>query len=204
MEYWLTIWIFAIVTSITPGPNNIMIMTSGLNFGIKRSLPHLFGICCGFPAMLIVIGLGLSTLFQQYPFLHQVIQITGAFYLLYLAWLMANSASSSLESAVAKPISFIQAALFQWLNPKAWVIATGAISTFTTLSVSLHWQVLYLSLVFFIIAIPCMAVWLLGGIQMKKYLAKPSHQRYFNVLMALLLVGSIIPVFYGLGLALTS
>ncbi len=169
-------------------------MTSGLNFGIKRSMPHLMGIICGFIPMLIILGFGMSSVFLAYPFLHQAIKIIGVFYLLYLAWLIANSATTSLEKDVAKPISFVQAALFQWLNPKAWVMGTGAISAYTTLSDTFYWQVLYIAFVFFVVALPSLFLWLLGGMKMKKYLSKPNHQKVFNVTMALLLVGSILPV----------
>ena len=194
MEHWLTVWIFAISTTITPGPNNIMLMSSGVNFGIKRSMPHLLGIVCGFVPMLLVIGLGMNEIFIQFPIIYQIIKVVGVFYLLYLAYLIGNASNISLQAGIANPISFVKAAAFQWLNPKAWVMATGAISTYTTLTSSFHWQVLYIAFVFMIIAFPCLFFWLIGGTQIKKYLAHSWQQKLFNVTMALLLVASIIPV----------
>jgi len=194
MELYLAIILFATSTTVTPGPNNIMIMTSGLNYGVKKSLPHLLGICFGFPAMVIMVGLGLSAVFDVYPLFHEVIKVVGVAYLLYLAWLIASSSPTSLEVENSKPLSFIQAALFQWVNPKAWVMATGAISAYTTVSSDLLSQVIFISLAFFIVAFPCVGIWLFFGVGLKKYLNSPKHQKIFNLSMALLLVGSVLPV----------
>ncbi|NQZ10576.1 MAG: LysE family translocator [Algicola sp.] len=193
MELYLSLILFATSASITPGPNNIMMMSSGLNFGIKKSLPHLFGICVGFPLMIIVVGMGFSVVFQRWPIVHEVIKIVSVFYLLYLAWKIATSAPASLESEKKNPIGFIQAALFQWINPKAWVMATGAISAYTSLSSSFFAQVLIIALVFFVLAFPCVGVWLMGGVGLKRFLQQANYQRVFNVSMAVLLVASIVP-----------
>ncbi|MCJ8270331.1 MAG: LysE family translocator [Psychrosphaera sp.] len=193
MELYLSLILFATSASVTPGPNNIMMMTSGLNFGVKKSLPHLFGICVGFPLMIIVVGMGFSVVFQRWPIVHEVIKIVSVFYLLYLAWKIATSAPTNLESEKKNPISFIQAALFQWINPKAWVMATGAISAYTSLSSSFFTQVLIIALVFFVLAFPCVGVWLMGGVGLKRFLQRPNYQRVFNVSMAVLLAASIVP-----------
>jgi threonine/homoserine/homoserine lactone efflux protein len=198
MELYLTILLFAISSSVTPGPNNIMIMTSGLNFGIKKSLPHLFGICLGFPVMVIIVGLGFSVVFDALPFLHQVIKVVGVVYLLYLSWQIGNSATTSLDGTAAKPFGFWQAFLFQWVNAKAWVMATGAISAYTSLSSSIYSQVLIIALAFFIVAFPCVGIWLVGGNGLKRYLQHEKHQKVFNVTMALLLVASILPVVWSM------
>ncbi|WP_441004114.1 LysE family translocator [Pseudocolwellia agarivorans] len=194
MEFFSAIFLFALSTSITPGPNNIMIMTSGLNHGVKFSLPHLLGICFGFPIMVILVGLGIGVFFEMYPMLHEIIKIFGIIYLLYLSWLIAVSSPTSLDGGISNPLSFIQAALFQWVNPKAWVMAAGAVSAYTTVSTDIFIQVLYIALAFFVVSFPSVGVWLVFGAGLKKYLKSPKHQKIFNVSMAILLVGSVLPV----------
>lgn len=158
MELVFAIALFAFSSGITPGPNNIMLMTSGVNFGIRLSLPHLAGICIGFPCMVLAIGLGLSAVFQAYPLLHLIIKYVGIAYLLYLAWLIANSSSRMEGKQTAKPLSFVQAAAFQWVNPKGWIMAVGAIATFTVMDKPLTPQVLTIASVFFSVALPCALV----------------------------------------------
>ena len=121
MEY-LAIILFAIATCVTPGPNNAMIMASGLNYGIQRSLPHYLGIILGFPAMVIAVGLGLTSLFEKYAVLHLLLKAAGASYLTFLAWKIASAPVSDLSVTEGKPFTFLQAAAFQWVNPKAWVL----------------------------------------------------------------------------------
>jgi len=123
-----------------------------------------------------------------------VIKVLGVAYLLYLAWLIASSSPTSLEVENAKPLNFTQAALFQWINPKAWVIATGAVSAYTSVSSDILSQVIFIALTFFIVAFPCVGIWLLFGVGLKKYLNAPKQQKIFNVSMALLLIGSVYPV----------
>ncbi|MFV7783667.1 LysE family translocator [Shewanella marisflavi] len=194
MELVFAIALFAFSSGITPGPNNIMLMTSGVNFGIKPSLPHLAGICIGFPCMVLAIGLGLSAVFQAYPLLHLIIKYIGIAYLLYLSWLIANSSSKMEGKQTAKPLSFLQAAAFQWVNPKGWIMAVGAIATFTVIDQPLTPQVLTIASVFFSVALPCALVWLGFGVALKRLLKNQRQQKGFNITMALLLVASIIPM----------
>ncbi|PKG58587.1 LysE family translocator [Shewanella sp. GutDb-MelDb] len=194
MELILTIALFAFSSGITPGPNNIMLMSSGVNFGVKRSLPHLFGICIGFPAMVLAIGLGLSAVFQSYPILHVIVKCVGISYLLYLAWLIANSSAKMNGKVTVTPLTFIQAAAFQWVNPKAWIMGIGAIATFTTMQQALAPQVITIVSVFFCVALPSAFVWLGFGVALKRILKNQRQQKIFNVSMALLLVLSIIPM----------
>lgn len=194
MELILAITLFAFSSGITPGPNNVMLMSSGVNFGIKRSLPHLTGICLGFPRMVLAIGLGMSTLFQLYPVLHLVIKYIGIAYLLYLSWLIANSSSKMEGKQTSNPLSFIQAAAFQWINPKGWIMAVGAVATFTNLDTALTPQVLTIAAVFFGVAFPCAMIWLGFGVALKRLLKNEKQQKIFNISMALLLVASIIPM----------
>jgi threonine/homoserine/homoserine lactone efflux protein len=194
MEFYLSIFIFAISSTVTPGPNNIMIMTSGLNYGVKKSIPHLLGICFGFPVMVIVIGFGFSIVLERYPLFNEIIKVLGIVYLLYLAWLIASSSPVSLEGRKSKPLSFTQAALFQWVNPKAWVVATGAVSAYTSVSSDIFTQVIFIALAFLIVAIPSLGTWLIFGVGIKKYLKSPKHQKVFNLSMALLLIVSVLPI----------
>lgn len=194
MELIFAIALFAFSSGITPGPNNVMLMSSGVNFGIKRSLPHLTGICIGFPCMVLAIGLGLSTVFQAYPVLHVIIKYIGIGYLLYLSWLIANSSSKMEGKDSANPLSFLQAAAFQWVNPKGWIMAVGAVATFTSVDTAITPQVITIALVFLAVAFPCAITWLGFGVALKRLLKNARQQRIFNVTMALLLVASIIPM----------
>lgn len=194
MELYLAIIIFAVSATVTPGPNNIMLMTSGLNYGVKNSIPHFLGICFGFPAMVMMVGLGFSVVFEKYPLFHEVIKVVGVAYLLYLAWLIGSSSSTSLDMENSRPLTFTQAALFQWVNPKAWVLATGAVSAYTSFSSDIFSQVIIIALAFFIVSFPCVGIWLVFGVGLKKYLHSPKHQKIFNFSMAALLAGSVFPV----------
>jgi len=121
---------FALVSSITPGPNNVMVMASGANFGLRRTVPHILGIACGFVVMLLLVGLGLARLFEMFPVIRLVLTVVSALYLLWLAWKIAHAAPFGSDSARGRPFSFLQAALFQWVNPKAWMMALSAITLY--------------------------------------------------------------------------
>ena len=194
MELYLAVFIFGLSAGITPGPNNIMLMTSGMNFGIKKSIPHVLGVTFGFPIMVILIGLGFSIVFEQYPILHEVIKVLGVVYLLYLSWLIASASPDTLEGEKSKPFTFLQAALFQWVNPKAWVVATSSISAYTVLNDNIYWQILMIAGVFFFAALFTASTWLVFGKGIKQILQSAKQQRAFNIAMALLLVASVLPV----------
>ena len=144
--------------------------------------------------MVLIIGVGLGNIFERYPVTHTLIQIFGILYLLYLAWMIATTTPQEINTTQSKPLSFWQAALFQWINPKAWIMATGAIATYTTLSTHIYQQISIIALIFLITAIPSAATWLIFGAHLKRFLQNPQHQHVFNIVMALLLVGSIVPV----------
>ena len=194
MEFHLAILLFTATASITPDPNNIMIMTSGVNFGVKRSIPHVLGICLGFPVMVIALGFGLGTIFDSLPILHDIIKILGVAYLMYLAWLIASSSPFEESASRAMPLRFDQTVLFQWVNPKAWVMATGAISAYTTTVGDTLAQVLFIAFAFLITAGPSVMIWLVFGAGLKRYLDNAVHNRIFNIIMGLLLVISMLPV----------
>lgn len=198
MDVFFAVLFFAFSSTITLGPNNIMIMSSGVNYGIKASLPHLLGICLGFPMMVLLVGFGFGVVFQQYPWLHQLIKILGIVYLLWLAWRIASSRPGSVDGQQRPPLSFWQAALFQWINGKAWVMASGAIAAFTSLAGSFYFDVAQITAAFLLMSFPCVGTWLVFGSLLRPLLAKPAVQRIFNVTMGLLLAGSVIPVVYGM------
>lgn len=194
MEYIIAVALFAISTSITPGPNNIMVMTSGVNFGVKKTLPLLSGICVGFSVMLMVVGLGFGQIFMLFPSLHFIIKCVGVLYLLYLAWLIARTAAGEMEHKAQRPMTFINGALFQWVNAKAWVVATGAIAAFTTVGEGYVVQNVTIALVFLVAAFPCVGSWLICGTALKRVFTQGKARQVFNYAMAGLLVLSVVPV----------
>ena len=203
MEYF-TIALFAVATCVTPGPNNTMIMTPGLNYGIQRSMPHYLGIILGFPAMVVAVGLGLATLFDQYPILHLLLKVAGASYLSFLAWKIASAPVSDLSVTGGKPFTFLQAAAFQWVNPKAWVLAVGATATYTIVGTDYGFQVLVIALIFLVFGAPCIMLWLWFGASLKRFMQKPESVRLFNYAMAGLLMLSLLPVFNDLFIQFSS
>nr|WP_216607208.1 LysE family translocator [Vibrio tubiashii] len=194
VEYLLSVALFAISSSVTPGPNNIMVMTSGVNFGVKKTMPLLLGICVGFTIMLLLVGLGFGQLFNLFPQLDVVIKTLGTAYLLYLAWQIAQSGNVSAAGGQPKPLGFMKGALFQWVNGKAWVVAIGAISAFTTVGDTYMSQNLTIAMTFFVASFPCVGVWLMFGSVLRQYLQKPSYLRLFNLTMSILLAISVLPV----------
>ena len=193
MEYYLSVILFCLVTSITPGPNNIMLMSSGLNHGVLKTIPHISGIIVGFPLMVAALGFGLGTIFLNYPVIHQVIKIVGISYLLFLAWKIANTSNANAGKQLKKPFTFIQSAAFQWLNPKAWVIAIGAIATFTTVG-NIEIQVIIIVFTYLFVGAFSMGLWLLMGASLQKILRSQKQFQVFNVAMAILLVMSVAPM----------
>ena len=184
---------FAFATSATPGPNNVMLLASGVNFGFRRTIPHMLGVGLGFTFMVIVIGLGLAQVFAAYPVIHDVLRYAGGAYMLWLAWKIANSGPIRDGEVRGRPLTFLQAALFQWVNPKAWVMGITATATYTVTS-SYIASVFAVGLVFGLVNIPSISAWVLFGAAMRNFLGDPRHLRVFNVTMALLLVVSMAPL----------
>jgi len=183
---------FAFVTSVTPGPNNMMLMASGANFGVIKTLPHMLGVSLGHAFMVFVVGLGLMQIFDAVPLSYSILRIVSVVYLLWLAWKIATAAGLQGRSAGAKPFTFLQAAAFQWVNPKAWVMALGAVAAYAPdQSFS---AVVVVSLVFAAVNLPSVGVWAALGQQVAKILTQPKHLVIFNRVMAGLLVLSLVPV----------
>ncbi len=188
-----TLFVFAFVTSITPGPNNLMLLASGVNFGFRRTVPHVLGISFGFALMLVLIGLGLGKVFETYPPLYTVLEAVGAIYMLYLAWKIATSGPVGEGTSRGSPMNFAQAAAFQWVNPKAWVVSVAANTTYA-LPHDAWWPPLVLAAVYTVVGTPSVAVWLLFGTGLKALLTRPAILKGFNIAMAALLVLSLWPM----------
>lgn len=186
--------LFAFVSSITPGPNNTMLLASGVNFGFNRTIPHMLGISCGFTLMVLAVGLGLGAVFKAYPLLYTALRYVGAAYLLYLAYKIATSGPASNNGeGRGKPMSYLNAAAFQWVNPKAWVMAVGAITTYTPIN-GYFTNVAVIALVFGIVNLPSVSLWAGFGSLLRNVLRDPLWLRVFNGVMAALLVLSLYPL----------
>ncbi len=192
-ELLLAFVLFALATLFTPGPNNIMLMATGLNFGFARTVPPGFGVPLGFGFMVMAVGFGLGAVFAAYPVLYQVLKYAGAAYLLYLAWRIAKADGAHGESR-ARPLTFLQAAAFQWVNPKAWVMAVGAITAYAGIA-AYPANVLVIGTIFAVLGTVSSFTWVLFGTSLKRLVNNPRSMRIFNVAMALLLAASLIPVF---------
>lgn len=189
--------LFAAVTLFTPGPNNLMLMTSGLNWGVTRTLPHLLGVCLGFAFMVALVGLGLGRAFETWPWLYTILKWGGALYLLHLAWHIAVAGPVGDDGAASgRPMTFLGAALFQWVNPKAWVMAVGAVSAYGAIA-GFPWNVTIMAGTFLGLGFLSSGTWVVFGQQLRRLITSPRWVRVFNVAMAGLLVASLIPLARG-------
>ena len=194
VDMFLALVAFASAMAFTPGPNNIMVTASGVNFGFTRTIPHILGITFGFVVLLIGCAAGLGALVAAWPPLQTALKVVGSLYLLWLAWKIATAAPASGDDKhVAQPITFLQAALFQWVNPKAVVIALSAIAIYVRPG---HWltDFVMLAAVFAVATVLAVAAWTGFGVALRQVLSNPKHARVFNIAMALLLVASIVPM----------
>jgi threonine/homoserine/homoserine lactone efflux protein len=189
---------YAVVTSITPGPNNTMLLASGANFGFRAALPHLLGISFGFAAMVLAVGVGIGAVFQALPILQTALRYVGAAYLLYLAWKIASSRPPGSGAGQGRPLTFLQAAAFQWVNVKAWIIALGAVATYTRPE-GYFGNLVIVTVIFAAVGAPCIAAWAGAGSALRGFLSDPVRLRVFNIEMALLLVISLYPVLFEAG-----
>jgi threonine/homoserine/homoserine lactone efflux protein len=194
-ELALTLVPFAISMAATPGPNNVLVAASATNFGLKRTLPSVFGVVLGFGLMILLVGLGLGQVLERFPLLHTGLKYAGAAYLLYLAWRIATASGGAAAREASRPPSFIEGALFQWVNPKAWIVALGAIATYTVAERSLALQALVIASVFVVVALPSVGAWAMLGAGAARFLQTPRRLRAFNLAMAALLVLSIATLF---------
>ncbi|RWE56269.1 MAG: LysE family translocator [Mesorhizobium sp.] len=194
LDAFLALLVYAFVTSITPGPNNFMLLASGVNFGFVRTIPHMLGIGIGFLVLLLAVGFGLGAVLTAFPALHTGLKIAGGVYLLYLAWKIAMSRSlSGKGEANARPMRFINAAAFQWVNPKAWVMAITAMAVYAIpehpfLSVAL------ISIAFTVVNLPSVSVWAGFGMALRGFLSDPVRLKWFNIAMGVLLAATLWPM----------
>jgi threonine/homoserine/homoserine lactone efflux protein len=193
-EVFLALLGYAFVTSITPGPNNLMLLASGVNFGFIRTIPHMLGVGIGFFVMLLAVGFGLGAVFTAFPALHLILKVLGSAYLLYLAWRIATTRSLAKEGkAGTVPMTFLEAAAFQWVNPKAWVMALSAMAIYTNpdrpfLSI---WIV---AAAFALVNLPSVSSWAGFGTALRGFLSDPVRLKWFNIAMGVLLVLTLWPM----------
>lgn len=187
------LFIFTLVAAITPGPNNFMLLASGVNFGFRRTLPHIFGMLVGFLMLNVGVGLGLGALLKEFPMLHVALKIGGAAYLVYLAWRIATTRTMKKAESEAQPLSFLQAALFQWVNPKGWIMGITAVAVYSrpdALTVSIFMVVACFT-VSGVISAP---TWAGFGVALRGYLDDPVRLKWFNIAMGSLLALTLIPM----------
>jgi threonine/homoserine/homoserine lactone efflux protein len=186
---------FAAAMSFTPGPNNALVTVSGASFGFRRSLPLLLGIALGFALMVAIVGLGATRLFQALPAVHQILKILGSVYLLWLAWRIGRAGRAEAEGGRARPLSFIQGAGFQWINPKGWVFAAGALSAFTSVGPDLVAEVAMITAVLAVACLAAITTWCAFGVAIGRLLTSARALAAFNWGMAGLLALSVVAAF---------
>lgn len=197
METLLPLLGFVVVQTATPGPNNLMVLASGANYGLQRTLPHILGIAAGFPTMIVAIGLGVGWVFDAWPILHDVLKYAAFAYLLWLAWRIANAGRPKTESgAGSRPLTFWEAAAFQWVNPKAWAILFAAMALYTTAAGNKVLEIGLIAVLFGLVCLPNGVVWTLFGGAIARFLEDETQRRWFNIAMAVLLVASVVPTLF--------
>lgn len=189
----LALAVFAVVMSVTPGPNVLMVMASAANHGFRATVPHQVGIALGFPAMIAVLGLGAATTLAAWPAVHLALKWVGAAWLLVLSWKIATAGEARADGP-ARPIGFFAAAGFQWVNPKAWGIALSALAVFTVPGDPMLKQVALIAIVFVLACLPCTAVWAAGGVAIARLLSSQARRRAFNRTMGALCAASVVPM----------
>ncbi len=183
---------FALVTSATPGPNNLMLMASGANFGFRRTLPHMLGIGIGFTLMIALVGIGLSAAFDVFPVLHEMLKVAALAYMSWLAWNIAHAGAPGARQTDAPPMTFLEAAAFQWVNPKAWTMALSAIALYAPDRSLL--SVITVAVIFGAVNLPSVSCWPVLGGQIRRFLTSDRRLQVFNWTMAAALMASLVPV----------
>lgn len=191
-ESLIALALYALVTSVTPGPNNLMLLASGVNFGFRQTIPHMLGIALGFTAMVALVGFGLGAVLTLFPIVFNVLRVLALVYMVWLSWKLASSGSLGSGDAKARPMTFIEAALFQWINPKAWAMALTA-TTLYTVPDMYYLSVILVAGTFGVINLPSVSCWAGFGVALRGFLSVPARLRIFNVGMAVLLLLSTLP-----------
>lgn len=185
----------AFVASITPGPNNLMLLASGMNHGVAKTLRHVTGVSLGFAFLLFVVAMGLGTLFERYEVLEVVLKIVGGAYLAYLAWKIFNTTGVKAADGTAAPLTFLQAAAFQWVNPKAWVMATTATSTLLDTDASVLVGAAFLTAGFWIVNLPCILTWMFSGAYAQRWVDNERRVQSMNQTLGVLLAATVVLLF---------
>lgn len=185
---------FAVAASITPGPNNMMVFASAVNFGLRRSLRHMSGVVAGFSVLLAAVGAGLGALITAFPVFLSVAKVAGALYLIWIACKIARSRKIDASGeSTGKPLTFWQAVAFQWVNPKAWIMGLTAMSLYTD---NAHYaaSVILVALIFGVVTVPSISVWAIFGARLRAWLSEGNRLKWFNTTMAALLILSLWPM----------
>ena len=183
---------FAVVAAFTPGPNNVMLAASGANYGFRRTLPHIFGILFGFCSLVVAAGLGLATIFMIMPWLYDVLKVISVLFLLYLAWKIGTAGCATTKHK-DRPLSFVQAASFQLINPKSITVIISSVTAFTSTAENVGAEVTILLVVFATVTICATCTWAVFGTAIAHLLTSQTRLRQFNIIMSLLLVASLLP-----------
>lgn len=206
-DLFLPLLLLGVSMSFTPGPNNFMVAASGANFGWRRTMPLYFGIIAGFVSLLLAVGFGLGAVFERYPILHEILRYAGAAYLVWLGIKIATGwggksqpadgaeKSPANDRGTGKPFGFLQGAAFQWINPKAWVLAVGAMAAFTLADRPMAPQVLMIVAVLGALAFPSLGLWLGSGVLVARYLKTERAMRIFNIALGCLCIASVVFIF---------
>ena len=186
---------FLVSMSFTPGPNNIMVASSGVNFGFRATVPHMIGIPIGVATMLLLVGFGLGQLFLAMPLVHQTLKVIGTLYLVYLAWRIATVTATGVGAAtrIGRPLTLLQGAAFQCVNIKGWIIAVSAITTYTVIDASLPLQIVEIAVLSALMALLSVVCWTIFGQWLRQFLNTSNRLRWFNYSMAFLLLCPIVP-----------
>lgn len=185
--------IFAFVSSVTPGPNNVMLLASGVNHGFLRTIPHMAGVNIGFSVMILLVAVGIGAVLKASPLIDLALKIACGLYMLWLAWKIASADRPKNEGGASHPLTFLQASAFQWVNPKGWAMALSATAAYAQTG-SVWVSGLVMAFVFWLMGLPCVIIWAGAGVALRRLLANPLWLRIFNVTMAVLLVASLYPM----------
>jgi threonine/homoserine/homoserine lactone efflux protein len=196
METLLPLLTFVVASSVTPGPNNLMVLTSGANWGLLRTMPHIMGIVLGFPVMILGVGIGVSALFEAAPWLHTVLKYVAFVYLCWLAWRIATAARPGESRGIQRPLNLWEAAAFQWVNPKGWALVVSGTAMFVDPAGNKLLQIIGIAALFAIVVLPNGVAWAVFGRGIARFLSNDTRRRWFNIAMAVLLVASTVPALY--------
>ncbi|MGE3149519.1 MAG: LysE family translocator [Pseudorhodoplanes sp.] len=194
-ETLIPLILFTFVGAFTPGPNNLMATAAGHAVGFRRTIPQILGVAVGFGLMIVLFGIGLAQILSAYPGLHGGLQVVGAVYLLYLAWRLARAGDPAAEKSMQRPLTFIEAALFQWLNPKAWTLAVGVVTAFTTGSENLSSELTVIVIVFTLMTVVTLTLWCFFGVAIRTFLSSERDRRIVSYAMAAALALSVFMLF---------